>query len=164
MIARIKAMIARYWPVLHLRTILFGTLLFVAALPGISAVFLRVYENALVRRTEAELVAQGAALSASAAILWPGMEARQVTSPIASPTYHDVSTEIDLRSSAILPERPDAVTAKTPVDANALIVAQRLDPAFAQTKLATLSSILMLDRQGIILDGRDVGKSHPAPQ
>jgi hypothetical protein len=34
MIARAKAAIARHWPVLRLRTILFSTLLLVAALPG----------------------------------------------------------------------------------------------------------------------------------
>ena len=44
----------------------FATLFFVAALPGVGAVFLRVYENTLVRQTEAELVAQGAALAAAA--------------------------------------------------------------------------------------------------
>ena len=54
MIAGAKAVIARHWPVLRLRTILFGTLLFVVALPGLGAIFLRVYENALVRRTEAD--------------------------------------------------------------------------------------------------------------
>ena len=68
MIAGAKAVIARHWPVLRLRTILFGTLLFVVALPGLGAIFLRVYENALVRRTEAELVAQSAALAATAAV------------------------------------------------------------------------------------------------
>ena len=35
MIAAAKALIARNWPVLRLRTILFGTLLFTAALPGV---------------------------------------------------------------------------------------------------------------------------------
>ena len=67
-----KAALTRFWPVMRLRWVLFGTLLFVAALPGVGAVWLRVYENALVRRTEGELVAQGSALAASAALLWPG--------------------------------------------------------------------------------------------
>src|SRR5829696_3119699 len=62
----------RHWPALRLRTLLFLTLLFVAALPGIGAVFLRVYENTLVQQTEAELIAQGAALAATAQSLWPG--------------------------------------------------------------------------------------------
>ncbi|NJM51854.1 MAG: HAMP domain-containing histidine kinase [Sphingomonadales bacterium] len=57
---------------MRLRTIIFGTLLFVAALPGISAIGLRVYENTLVRQTEAELIAQGAALVAATEARWPG--------------------------------------------------------------------------------------------
>src|SRR3546814_10814457 len=60
MIRAVKEWIKRRWPRLRLRTILFASLFFVAALPGVGAVFLRVYENTLVRQTEAELVAQGA--------------------------------------------------------------------------------------------------------
>ena len=52
--------------------ILFAVLFFVAALPGLSALFLRVYENTLVRQTQAELMAQGAALVAAAELDWPG--------------------------------------------------------------------------------------------
>ena len=63
MIGALKDWAKRHWPPLRLRTILFLTLLFVAALPGIGAVFLRVYENTLVQQTEAELIAQGAALA-----------------------------------------------------------------------------------------------------
>ncbi len=154
MIQRLKAQIARHWPVLRLRTILFGTLLFVAALPGFSAVFLRVYENALVRRTEAELVSQSAALCAIAATLWPGAQPEAPTGP---PRYQP--TGIDLRASAILPERPAPLPAATLADPAALDMATRLAPAFAQTKQVTLSSILMLDGKGVILTGEDAGKS-----
>ncbi|MGH1556998.1 hypothetical protein ACRAWD_02705 [Caulobacter segnis] len=71
MIDRIKTFLRRRWPRLRLRLILFAVLFFAAAMPGISAIFLRVYENTLVRQTEAELVAQGAALAAMAAVSWP---------------------------------------------------------------------------------------------
>ena len=65
MIAAIKRVAKRHWPALRIRTILFGTLLFVAALPGVAALFLRVYENTIVQQTEAELIAQGAVLGAA---------------------------------------------------------------------------------------------------
>lgn len=68
MILALKNWIKARWPRLRLRTILFATLFVVAALPGLAAMFLRVYENTLVRQTEAELVAQGAALAAVAAV------------------------------------------------------------------------------------------------
>lgn len=158
MIVALKAWIARHWPVLRLRTILLGTLLFVAALPGFGAVFLRVYENALVRRTEAELVAQGAALAASAAVVWKGMVARPAT-PSPPVRYHDRMTEVDLRSSPILPPRPHATVTRDRPDGAAVALARQMMPAFAETKLTTLSSILMLDRHGVVLNGREGGRS-----
>lgn len=158
MMAGLKTRIARHWPVLRLRTILLGTLLFVAALPGFGAVFLRVYENALVRRTEAELVAQGAALAASAAVVWKGMAAHPAV-PAKPVRYHDRMTEVDLRSSPILPPRPKAIATRDLPDGAAVALARQMMPAFAETKLTTLSSILMLDRQGVVLNGREGGRS-----
>jgi hypothetical protein len=72
LIEGIKAPVRRHWPRLRLRTILLVTFVFVAALPGVGALFLRVYENTLVRQTEAELIAQGTTLAAAASAEWPG--------------------------------------------------------------------------------------------
>lgn len=107
MIARIRTALERLWPRLKLRTILLSVLLGVAALPVAGAVFLRVYENTLVRQTEVELVSQGAALTAAAAALWPG-----ATPPSAPPDrtapgyYRPEHTTIDLSRSPVLPARP----------------------------------------------------------
>lgn len=158
MIPATKAWIARHWPVLRLRTILLGTLLFVATLPGFGAIFLRVYENALVRRTEAELVAQGAALAASAAVV-AGGSGGSATGPVAAIRYHDRMTEVDLRASPILPPRPPAAQTRQRPDGLAIGLARRMMPAFQETKLTTLSSILMLDRQGLVLNGREGGRN-----
>lgn len=159
MIARAKAAIARHWPVLRLRTILFSTLLLVAALPGFGAVFLRVYENALVRRTEGELIAQSAALAASAAVLWPGDRLAAPARPAGTPNPYDPQSGVDLRASPILPPRPAARRAAEPPRADALATARRLAPALLETQQATLSSILMLDRTGTLLNGREAGRS-----
>ncbi|WP_395396901.1 HAMP domain-containing sensor histidine kinase [Novosphingobium sp. BL-8A] len=158
MIRALKTVIARCWPVLHLRTILLATLLFVAALPGFGAIFLRVYENALVRRTEAELVAQGAALAAAAAVIGKGIPLPATPPPVPD-RYHDRMTEVDLRSSPILPPRPQAAATGLRPDPAALALAWRMMPAFQETKVTTLASILMLDRQGILLNGREAGGS-----
>ena len=106
----LKAPIRRHWPRLQLRTILLITLLFVAALPGVGALFLRVYENTLVRQTEAELVAQGAALAAVAAADWPPLTGppRRPLDAAGSPANGMLST-IDLRTTPVLPERPAPV-------------------------------------------------------
>lgn len=161
MIAALRRLALQLWPVPRLRWLLFGTLLFVAALPGIAALGLRVYENALIRRTEAELTAQSAAIAASAALLWPGPAA---TAPPDGPddpreSFEDVPTGVDLRSSPVLPERPPASASQTRADPVAQAVADRIAPAVAETKRATLASILLLDRQGLLLNGRDRGLS-----
>ena len=78
MIEGLKAVLKRHWPSLRLRTILFATLVFVAALPGVGAVFLRVYENTLVQQTEAELIAQGAVLALAYRISGQVAKARRI--------------------------------------------------------------------------------------
>lgn len=146
MIRAVKEWLKARWPRLRLRTIVFATLFTVAALPGIAAMFLRVYENTLVRQTEAELVAQGAALAAVAASQWPG-------AAVTMPDPQDFRPEpptIDLSSSDILAERPSPQAKASAPDADAAIVWSTLAPVAARTRQVTLSSILLLDRQGLI--------------
>ena len=69
-IRRAQGFAKRHWPRCGCAPSCSLTFLFVAALPGVGAVFLRVYENTLVRQTEAELVAQGAALAGADAAAW----------------------------------------------------------------------------------------------
>ena len=156
MLAAAKALVKRHWPALRLRTILFSVLLITAALPGVGAIGLRVYENTLVRQTEAELVAQGAALAATASVLWPN-------APLSPPIpddparYRPEPTTVDLRTSAILPERPAPVRTTLVLDADAVTLARLLDPIIQQTTRTTLASVLILDRRGLIARGKDAG-------
>lgn len=160
MIATIKAFLKRHWPALRLRTILLATLLFTAALPGVGALFLRVYENTLVRQTEAELVAQGVVLSATGTALWPG------TVPAPPPSqpsdYRPEATTIDLGETPILPERPAAVATTTPPDPAALTVSRQLAQIAAASARTTLASIQLIDKSGIIIAGYEVGDSYAA--
>ena len=156
MIARAKSWAKRHWPRLSLRTYLFASFFLVAALPGVGAVFLRVYENTLVRQTEAELVAQGAVLVAAAATLWPAAPAGRTVQPPA-PTGADPyrmpdTTEIDLSATSILPERQAPSPAAPPLT-DAALAAVRLGQIFADTRAATLASLILLDRDGRIVDG-----------
>ncbi|HQA18100.1 MAG TPA: sensor histidine kinase, partial [Novosphingobium sp.] len=152
---------------MRLRWLLLTVLLFAAALPGIAALSLRVYENALVRRTEAEVSAQAAALAASTALLWPGAqpvatetaEASASASARLDPYQAATTTGIDLRSTTILPERPPAEAPKNPPDPAALEAARRIEPAIAETKAATLASIVLLDRDGTMVSGKQTGLS-----
>jgi signal transduction histidine kinase len=159
MIGAAKAWGKRHWPALRLRTILFGVLFLTAALPGISAIGLRVYENTLVRQTEAELIAQGAALSATASALWPGAQPLSAKSidRRARGYYRPENTTVDLRASPILPERPEPRLATHAPDPDALKAAAILDPIIEQTSRTTLASILLLDRTGLIARGPGAG-------
>ena len=154
MTGAIRRAVRAHWPRMRLRTILLLTFVFVAALPGVGALFLRVYENTLVRQTESELVAQGAALAAAAAADLPG--------GIAAPAgYTAEPPTIDLRLSRILPERPPASTMGGRVDPAAIRWSVRLRPVLRLTAHTTLASILLLDADGRILIGPVPGLGYP---
>lgn len=163
LIEGIKAPVRRHWPRLRLRAILLVTFLFVAALPGVGALFLRVYENTLVRQTEAELIAQGTALAAAASAGWPGSTGPMVIGDAPSERSAraiaggPLST-IDLRGNHILPERPDPVAMPGSAMPEAAAAAARLAPLIDTTASATLASILLLAPDGRILTGKDAGK------
>jgi two-component system sensor histidine kinase ChvG len=164
MIAASKALAKRFWPALRLRTILLAVLLFAAAMPGVSAIFRRVYENTLVRQTEAELVAQGAALAATGQALWPGVRPMGAGAPPPAPDreagyYQPEPVTIDLSINPVLPERPPAAAAPTPVDPDAEALAGKLGPIIDQTSRTTLASILLLDRHGRVIHGFETGGS-----
>lgn len=160
MIEPFRPWLRTWWPALRLRTILLSVLLFAAAMPAIGAVFLRTYENTLVRQTEAELASQGAALAAAAGALWPG--AARDTTP-ADPDarddpgyYRPEAVSIDLRASPVLPERPDSAPAP-PADPRAVAAADALEPILDQTSRSTLASILIVDRHGVVVRGLGQG-------
>ncbi|MEH3103788.1 MAG: HAMP domain-containing sensor histidine kinase [Sphingomonas phyllosphaerae] len=149
MIEPFKRVVRRHWPRLRLRTILLLTFTFVAALPGFGALFLRVYENALVRQTEAEMIAQASALSATAALAWNG------DGPVAVPRAR--SPAIDLRLTPILPARPAPRAAASTSDAVARDWSRRVAPALRLTSAATGADIILLDDHGRLLTGGQAG-------
>lgn len=167
----------QHWPRLRLRTILFGIFVFVAGLPGLSAVFLRVYENTLVRQTETELIAQGAALVAAAggrfpAATKPALEAskssfekmssysRSGPAPVDPGWYRQETPRIDLSADGILKERADPRRTALVPDGPALAMAQAMQPVIDQTGRTTLASLILIDPQGVILSGRWAGQSY----
>jgi two-component system sensor histidine kinase ChvG len=155
LIRPLKEYAKRHWPALRLRTLLFLSLLFVAALPGIGAVFLRVYENTLVQQTEAELIAQGAVLAGAYRAAWP----EPFTEPAPGPPRPERPT-IDLNAMPILGEQP-AGRASARADPSASRTAAALRPVVVDTSRSTLSAIRVMDSQGIVVLGRgDTGLSY----
>lgn len=159
MIDRLKAWAKRHWPPLRLRTILFATLILVAALPGFGAIFLRVYENTLVRQTESELIAQGSALAAAASAVWPQAQ----PSNVPANEFRPEPPGIDLRSTPVLAERPAPQRATAP-NVTAIEASRSLGSVFAQTKRTTLASIVLLDGAGRVVAGARGGSLAQLPE
>ena len=157
-ITRAKDFIKRHWPALRLREILLAVLLFAAAMPAIEAVWLRGYENTLVRQSEAELIAQGAALTASAGAIWPGSERPTVQAAVHDPGYYrpEPST-IDLNATPVLAERPTPMPSARASDPAAVETARRMGPIIDQTVRTTLAAVVMVDRQGVVVRGEGLG-------
>ncbi len=151
MIRPVKELLKRRWPPLRLRAILFATLLFVAALPGVAALFLRVYENTLVQQTEAELIAQGAVLGSAYRERWSG--GRPL--PPAIGALEPERPSIDLRTMPTLPVQPDPIRPTQPIDPAAVAAAQPLRSIVDDASRVTLAATRLLDRRGCVVLGRD---------
>src|SRR5438094_9866350 len=147
LIAALKGIAKRHWPALRLRTILFLSLLFVAALPGVGAVFLRVYENTLVQQTEAELIAQGAVLAGAWRADWP--------EPLPPPSdgIDPQPPTIDLNAMPLLPAQPAAEPVQAPAAPEARAAALKLAPVVREASRTTLAATRVLDAQGIVVLG-----------
>lgn len=169
MIDAARGWVRRHWPQMRLRTILFATLFVVAAMPGVGAVFLRVYENTLVRQTEAELVSQAAVLTATAAALWPdaplGRPVRgQAVSADDSYGVGPPISGINLSTTPIRAERPSPLPGGA-TSPDARIAASTLASILDATRETTLASILLLDRNGrIVTGGREMGSYARLPE
>ncbi|MGX9119829.1 ATP-binding protein [Mesorhizobium sp. BHbsci] len=133
------------------------------ALPLVGLFFFRLYENQLIRQTEAELIAQGAALGAiyaqevrdaGVAIekLGAAVPADSATDPDSR--YRPIEPRLDLASDYVLPARPPAITATAPDPAVAAIGA-RLSGILAETQKTTLAGFRLLDPKGVVIVGRE---------
>ena len=151
-----------------IRLILVVMLLIAFATPLVGLFFLRVIENQLVRRTEAELIGQSAALAASYSSeikragveeVWLGSEAVGMFRDALTDPYIPLTPTIDLAVDPILPPRPDAEQALSPPAAGYLIVGQTMAPIVAATVRRTLAGVLLLDARGRIILGPNIGRT-----
>jgi signal transduction histidine kinase len=135
----------------------------VTALPLAGLFFFRLYENQLIRQTEAELTAQCAVLAA--------LFEREVGSTLAIPPAADVPARgerpfariepsLDLAGSKILGPRPDGRPPASPPDAALLDIGRRLQPVLANAQKVTLAGFRLLDPHGVVIaGGNEIGLS-----
>jgi signal transduction histidine kinase len=169
---RLASLRSKYRP--SVRTVLMVVTLTVLVLPLGSVVFFRIYENQLVRETEAELIAQAAvlaalldrAVTASAAELGEHgtpVAPRGVTSRYAwsqADAEMPVEPLIDLATHTTRPRRPNAALAAEPASPAMLRIGAEIASLFVEAQRTTLSGLRVLDHRGVVIGGRDeVGQS-----
>ena len=163
----------RWRPRLSTVLILIHLVILMLPLGGIAV--LRVYESALIRQTESELIAQGVFVSATYKTLLErlakpardlqtyGVAARYVE-PKADPRtgpWRPQLVRLDLASDPILPRPPEPETTLLAPDALAAAVGSELEPILRDAQVTTLAGIRILDYRGVIVasTGNDRGRS-----
>jgi signal transduction histidine kinase len=151
----------------RLATVVIAILILVMALPLVGLFFFRLYENQLIRQTEAELIAQGAALAAVYAqeVSEAGIPAEKLGALMPAgkgdnpdDPYKPIEPRLDLASDRVLATRP-AATAAT-IDPAFAPIGARLSGILAETQKTTLAGFRLLDPKGVIIAGRqEVGQS-----
>ena len=146
-----------------LAMIVFAVLTTATALPLAGLFFFRLYENQLIRQTEAELVAQSAVVAA--------LFEREVDDTLAKSSTNDavarrerrfmpIEPSLDLAGSKILGPRPDGRLPASPPDAALLDIGRRLQPVLVNAQKITLAGFRLLDPHGVVIaGGNEVGLS-----
>ena len=143
---------ARWRP--RIRTVLLLVTLLILLLPlgGIAA--LRLYENHLLWRTEAELIAQGAVVR-EVFRLEHARESGRVT--IAQPDENEIPEpapllpRLDISRERVLPAAPDARPAAGEADPHAVAAGRLLAPVLHESGRVTLAGIRVVDRRGVVV-------------
>ena len=152
-----------------LSLVVFLVLASVLSLPLFSLYFLKVYQNELIQQTEAELIAQSAALSAvfhrevetaipSSVSLGTKLPPEAAKPPDAP--YQPIWPKLELADKSVLPPRPAARAPAAPADPAFAALGARMAPDLVATQNVTLAGFRLLDPNGIVIAGRDeVGQS-----
>ncbi len=138
-------------------------LLSMIALPLAGLFFFRLYENQLIRQTEAELIAQGAVLSAYMAA---ELEARRADNlqlgavvapellPDPNEPYHPVLPSLDLAGDEILGRRPEPREPGRPAQAAFTAIGARMYDLTSAAQKTSLAGFRILDPFGTVIAGR----------
>jgi signal transduction histidine kinase len=152
-----------------LSLVVFFVLTSVLTLPLFSLYFLKVYQNQLIQQTEAELIAQSAALSAvfhrevetgipqGVAL---GTSVPSAAQKLSDEPYQPIWPALELASESVLPPRPEARAPPAPADPAFVALGARMMPDLIATQNVTLAGFRLLDPNGIVIAGRnEVGLS-----
>src|SRR5262249_24518701 len=151
----------------------------VLLLPFAGIGILRLYESALIRQTEAELMAQAAVLSAAYRVDWlehapagalatmPKVGLGWSATAAAGRRWIPLLPQLDLAEAPILPKPADAAPPARPADPVALQVAKSLHPIVHEAQRMTLAGIRILDTHGVVVaatQDEELGRSLAAQE
>lgn len=155
----------------RLRSLLLLINLVILVLPLAGIWFLRLYESALIRQTEAELVAQAAVLAGA----YKAERTRLIDAGNAIPEHFDEppstlppplpmavrNAGLDLADDPILPSAPDPTPGTEAAWPIAATTGSALMPVLQDAQQVTLAAMRVVDRHGIIVasTGDDRGAS-----
>ncbi len=162
-------------PRLKLRHLLLAVNLTVLWLPLLGLEALRLYDSALVRQTESELIAQTAFVAASYRAALARLAPQVVTDPdygrpLAAPwrepdrgetRWRPRPAQLDLAEDAVYPPPPETALPTTPPDPYAQAVGQELQALLDDAQVMTLAGIAVTDAQGTVVatTGPSLGRS-----
>lgn len=147
-----------------LSLVVFLVLTSVLSLPLFSLYFLKVYQTQLIQQTEAELIAQSAALSAvfhreietgiSQSIAL-GAKIPQAAQKSLDEPYQPIWPALELANESVLPPRPEARPPFAPADPAFVALGARMKPDLVATQNVTLAGFRLLDPNGVVIAGRE---------
>ncbi|MDB5968273.1 MAG: sensor histidine kinase [Hydrocarboniphaga sp.] len=144
----------KWRPSLRLILLLINLLVMLLPLGGIA--WLRLYESALVRQTESELLAQGAVVAAAYKAAWlrmPGEPALADLPAVFGPIgeWQPRQPRLDLAVDPIQPRPDDAQPTPWRAEPRAAAVGAEFSPVLQDVRRTTLAGIRVLDHQGIVV-------------
>lgn len=108
---------------------------------------LKLYESALVRQTETELVAQAAVIGAAFRAAWWGGKAPAA----ADAGWQPRPATLDLARDRVLPSPPAPRSASQPPEPRAAAAGAALGSVLADAQRVTLAGMRVLDRNGVVV-------------
>jgi len=139
-------------------------LAFVTVLPLVGLFFFRLYDNQLIRQTQAELIAQSQVFAAiyahevelrRAGGIVLGAEIPPEARPDPNDRFAPIVAALDLVADELLRRRPDARPAQVPADPTFVEIGARLWPVITETQKVTLAGFRVLDPHGVVIAGRE---------
>lgn len=162
----------------RLATVLLAITLVIALLPLGGLFVLRIYESALIRQTESELIAQGVLIAASYRAQFERLTMAKGAKPALPANYGNAVSSaprpadpenrwrprfavLDLASDEILPAPEDAGPALFPPHPAALAAGRELAPILHEAQKVTLAGLRVTDAEGTIVatTGEELGMS-----